>query len=91
MTYCNLDTADAASPGGEGQKRKGLGFVIRSALQVLTNPPYNSLSFQVRDVYLFFFFAIKPKFSMIFFLLLSNYQVSYSSVKVKFIFLRENR
>lgn len=54
MTYCNLDTADAASPGGEGQKRKGLSFVIRSALQMLTNPPYNSLSFQVRDVYLFF-------------------------------------
>lgn len=90
MTYCNLDTADAASPGGEGQKRKGLSFVIRSALQMLTNPPYNSLSFQVRDV-TFFFFAIKPKFSMIFFLLLSNYQVSYSQVKVKFIFLRENR
>lgn len=90
MTYCNLDTADAASPRGEGQKRKGLSFVIRSALQMLTNPPYNSLSFQVRDVY-FFFFAIKPKFSMIFFLLLSNYQVSYSQVKVKFIFLRENR
>lgn len=54
MTYCNLDTADAASPGGEGQKRKGLGFVIRSALQMLTNPPYNSLCFQVRDVYFFF-------------------------------------
>lgn len=54
MTYCNLDTADAASPGGEGQKRKGLSFVIRSALQMLTNPPYNSLCFQVRDVYPFF-------------------------------------
>lgn len=90
MTYCNLDTADAASPGGEGQKRKGLGFVIRSALQMLTNPPYNSLSFQVRDVYLFFL-QLNLKFSMIFFLLLSNYQVSYSQVKVKFIFLRENR
>lgn len=54
MTYCNLDTADAASPGGEGQKRKGLSFVIRSALQMLTNPPYNSLCFQVRDVTFFF-------------------------------------
>lgn len=66
MTYCNLDTADAASPGGEGQKRKGLSFVIRSALQMLTNPPYNSLSFQVRDVY-FFFFAIKTKIFNYFF------------------------
>lgn len=67
MTYCNLDTADAASPGGEGQKRKGLSFVIRSALQMLTNPPYNSLCFQVRDVYLLFFWQLNLKFSIIFF------------------------
>lgn len=62
MTYCNLDTADAASPGGEGQKRKGLSFVIRSALQMLTNPPYNSLSFQVRDVYFLFFLQLNLNF-----------------------------
>lgn len=66
MTYCNLDTADAASPGGEGQKRKGLSFVIRSALQMLTNPPYNSLSFQVRDVYLFFL-QLNLNFQLFFF------------------------
>lgn len=67
MTYCNLDTADAASPGGEGQKRKGLSFVIRSALQMLTNPPYNSLCFQVRDVYLFFFLQLNLNFFNYFF------------------------